>query len=161
MNSNQLNILLADDDTDDCLFFKQALEKLPLYTHLNTVHDGEQLMKLLVFETNTLPDVLFLDLNMPRKSGFECLAEIKHNEKLKLLPVIVFSTSYDHDRVTSLYQNGAQYFMRKPAAFSQLKNIIHLALTQIALDLSVSKTGHISQSIRENFVLLGENSITI
>ena len=67
MNSKHLNLLLADDDTDDCIFFKAALEKLSLSTHLTTVHDGEQLMRLLLKETYELPHVLFLDLNMPRK----------------------------------------------------------------------------------------------
>lgn len=87
-----LNILLADDDTDDCTFFKEALKEFPLPTHLIAVHDGEQLMKLLTNQTNELPHVLFLNLNMPRKNGFECLREIKFNKKLKQLPVIVFST---------------------------------------------------------------------
>ena len=67
MKLKQLNILLADDDTDDCIFFKEALDELLLPTHLITVHDGEQLMQLLTNETTELPDVLFLDLNMPRK----------------------------------------------------------------------------------------------
>ena len=67
MNSKHLNLLLADDDTDDCIFFKAALEKLSLSTSLTTVHDGEQLMRLLLKETYELPHVLFLDLNMPRK----------------------------------------------------------------------------------------------
>lgn len=83
MNFKQLNILLADDDSDDCLFFKEALRELLLSTNLTTVHDGEQLMQLLTNETNVLPHVLFLDLNMPRKNGFECLTEIKLSKKLK------------------------------------------------------------------------------
>ena len=77
MNSEQLNILLADDDTDDCIFFKKALDELTLPTNLVAVHDGEQLMHLLTNDTNPLPHILYLDLNMPRKNGFECLSEIK------------------------------------------------------------------------------------
>lgn len=126
-----LNILLADDDTDDCIFFKEALEDLPLSTNLTAVHDGEQLMQLLTKETNELPHVLFLDLNMPRKNGFECLSEIKLNKKLKQLPVIIFSTSFDQDVVNLLYKNGAQYFIRKPSEFSQLKKVIQQTLTLI------------------------------
>ena len=67
MNLNQLKILLADDDIDDCIFFKEALAELLLSTHLTTVNDGEQLMQLLTNETNVLPHVLFLDFNMPAK----------------------------------------------------------------------------------------------
>jgi CheY-like chemotaxis protein len=152
MNAEPLNVLLADDDTDDCGFFKDALRELPLFANLTTVYDGEQLMTLLTKDTDKLPDVLFLDLNMPRKNGFECLEEIKRNEKLKLLRVIVFSTSFDQDRVNLLYRNGAQHFMRKPSEFSQLKNIIHQGLTHITKDLAA---GNISQPAKEDFVLSG------
>ena len=65
MNLKPLNIVLADDDTDDCLFFKEALGELIISTNLITVHDGEELMQLLTNETTKLPQILFLDLNMP------------------------------------------------------------------------------------------------
>ena len=150
MNFKQLNILLADDDTDDCIFFKQALHELILPTFLTAVHDGEQLMQFLTDEKNELPNILFLDLNMPRKNGFECLSEIKGSEKLKLLPVIVFSTSFEQEVVNMLYQNGAQYFIRKPSEFSQFKKIIQQSLMLVAL-------GNISQPTKENFVLTVQN----
>ena len=154
MSSKHLNLLLADDDTDDCIFFKEALEKLPLSTHLTTVHNGEQVMQLLTKETNELPHVLFLDLNMPRKNGFECLLEIKLNKKLKQLPVIIFSTSFEQEVGNLLYKNGAQYYIRKPAEFSQLKKIIHQALKLIAQE-------NILQPTKENFVLTVQNSFVI
>jgi CheY-like chemotaxis protein len=146
MNSNQLNILLADDDTDDCAFFKEALAEIPLSTHLIAVHDGEQLMHLLVNETTILPDVIFLDLNMPRKNGFECLSEIKLSASLRQLSVIVFSTSFEQEVVNLLYQKGALHFIRKPSEFMQFKDII-----QKSLELVLH--GTISQPSRENFVL--------
>ena len=154
MNLKKLNILLADDDSDDCLFFKKALGELLLSTHLTTVNDGEQLMQQLTNETNVLPHVLFLDLNMPRKNGFECLTEIKLSKKLKQLPVIVFSTSFEQEVVNQLYKNGAQYFIRKPSEFSQFKNIIQLSLALIAKE-------NISQPTRENFVITVETSLII
>src|SRR5450432_3423091 len=146
MSSKHLKILLCDDDSDDCYFFSEALDTLPNSTQLTTVHNGEQLMQLLTKETNELPDVLFLDLNMPRKNGFECLLELKLHKKLKELPVIIFSTSYEHEVVNLLYKNGAQYFIRKPAEFSQLQKVIQRALTLISQE-------NISQPTRENFVL--------
>ena len=154
MNLNQLNILLADDDIDDCIFFKEALGELLLSTQLTTVNDGEQLMQLLTNETNELPHVLFLDLNMPRKNGFECLMGIKLSKKLKQLPVIVFSTSFEQEVVNQLYKNGAQYFIRKPSEFSQFKNIIQLSLALITKE-------NIFQPTRENFVITVETSLTI
>jgi CheY-like chemotaxis protein len=89
-----LKILLADDDTDDRFFFEKALNELSLNTHLTTVHGGEQLMEYLLENTKNLPDVLFLDLSMPRKNGIECLSEIKENKQLEAVPVIMFSTSF-------------------------------------------------------------------
>ena len=115
MNIKLLNILLADDDVDDCIFFRAALEELLLSVKLIAVHDGEQLMQLLTDETYHLPDVLFLDITMPRKNGFECLAEIKLSHKLQSLPVIMFSTSFEQEVVNRLYKSGAQYFIRKPS----------------------------------------------
>ncbi len=158
MNEKQLNILLADDDTDDCIFFKQAVEELKIPTHLTAVHDGEQLMDYLseyslrAQNLAPLPDVLFLDINMPRKNGKECLTEIKLNNKLKQLPVIMFSTSYEKEVVNLLYNNGAQYFIRKPVDFSQFKKIIQQTVTLIS-------HGNIAQPARENFVLTVENSL--
>jgi CheY-like chemotaxis protein len=154
MNLKQLNVLLADDDIDDCIFFKEALGELLLSTNLTTVNDGEQLMQLLTNETNELPHILFLDLNMPRKNGFECLSEIKQNKKLKDLPVVIFSTSFEQEVVNLLYKNGAQYFIRKPSEFSQFKKIIQQSLVAIAQET-------ISQPTRENFVLTVQDSLTV
>jgi len=152
MKVEKLTILLADDDKDDCLFFEDAINELAQSTNFTAVHDGEQLMQLLSNETNKLPHVLFLDLNMPRKNGFECLEEIKHNRKLKALPVVVFSTSFEQEVVNRLYDNGAQYFIRKPSEFSLYKKIILHTLTLIMQK-------DISQMTKEDFVLTVENSL--
>ena len=88
--------------------------------------------------THCLPDVLFLDLSMPRKTGYECLTEIKENEKLKHLPVVVFSTSfprdgkYEQDMINMLRDIGAHDYVRKPGGFEELKEVIHQALIRVA-----------------------------
>jgi len=128
MNSTELRILLADDDLDDCFLFKEALEEFHIPVCFIIVNDGEQLMNLLE-KKNTLPHLLFLDMNMPRKNGFECLEEIKRSEKLKSIPVIIFSTSFDSDIVDMLYQKGAQYYIQKPREFGKLKKAVHHALS--------------------------------
>ncbi len=125
-------LLLADDDVDDCLFFKEALDELQLAVNLITANDGEELMNLLNRISSSLPDVLFLDLNMPRKNGFDCLMEIKSNKKFELLPVIIFSTSYDGDVVNKLYEAGAHYYIRKPSEFSNIKKFILKALNLLS-----------------------------
>ena len=85
-------------------------------------------MKYLSGNSEHLPDVLFLDLNMPRKNGFECLSEIKQNEKLKGLPVVIFSTSNSQDKIQILFNAGADIYVRKPYDFSDLVQVIHHAL---------------------------------
>src|SRR5450432_624346 len=143
------DILLADDDTDDCYFLKEAIKEFPLPTCLTKVHNGEQLMHQLIMETNKLPHVLFLDLNMPRKNGFECLSEIKLNKKLKNLPVIIYSTSFHYKVAEMLYNHGAIYYISKPAEISQLKKTVQQVITAIA-------QGNISHPAKENFVLTEE-----
>ena len=122
------HILLAEDDEDDCFLFKNALEELPLTFHLTIVANGEELMLLLNDINRQLPDVLFLDLNMPRKNGFECLKEIRANETLNHLPVIIFSSAYAPGVVDQLYKDGAQYYVRKPDDISQYKKVIFHSL---------------------------------
>jgi CheY-like chemotaxis protein len=146
METAQFNILLADDDTDDCLFFKEALDELPVSTQLTTVYDGEQLMQQLTQNTGELPNVVFLDINMPRKKGCQCLSEIKRDNKLKLLPIVVFSTSFDREIVNQMYENGAHYYLRKPNSFSQLKQVISQALSNI-------EKFNFVQPPKENFII--------
>jgi len=123
MKQLPLHVLLADDDTDDCLIFRDALEELPIKTSLKTVNDGEKLMDLLAKDDVVLPDIVFLDMNMPRKTGYECLSEIKHNKQLQHLPVIIFSTSLSNDMINLLYEKGAHFYIRKLGLFSQIKEI--------------------------------------
>lgn len=146
----EIKILLADDDRDDCDFFEQSLKELSIKAELHIVHDGEELMKLLA-EKKEIFHVLFLDLNMPRKNGFTCLKEIKHNPKLNNLPVIILSTSYDARSINSVYEAGAQHYICKPSDFNQLKQLIDktLALTIPGKDDPVVTT----QPARKNFVI--------
>lgn len=139
MNLKQLKILLADDDSDDCLFFRKALEELLLPAHLTIVPDGEQLMNYLSGNSEHLPDILFLDISMPRKNGLECLSEIKQNKKMKDLPVVILSTSNSKDTISMVFEIGAHVYIHKPGDFTQLKQVIHHALP-IATEKSFSNS---------------------
>jgi CheY-like chemotaxis protein len=139
-------LVLADDDLDDCSFFREALEEIPVAVSLTVVHDGVELMRFLSNNQDNLPDLLFLDLNMPRKTGFECLTEIKAHDKLKYLPVIIYSTSLDIDVLNLLHEKGAGYYVRKPGDFSKLKKVIHEAIL-------ISSQGIANSPSREKFVL--------
>ena len=126
-----INILLADDDSDDRYFFEKALKEINISTNLKMVVDGERLMDYLTKNTSALPDVLFLDLKMPRKNGSECLTEIKQNENLKHIPVILCSTSLGNDFATALFKTGAHYYLHK-CDYSDLKICIQKILLMLA-----------------------------
>ncbi len=130
--------MLADDDLDDCNFFKNALDALPLATNLITVADGDQLMDFLSENPDELPHVLFLDINMPRKNGLECLSEIKRNAKLKHIPVVMLSTSNSPEKINTVFKTGGHVYIHKPNDFGQLKQVILNALP-IAVEHRFSK----------------------
>ena len=147
-----LKILLADDDPDDRYFFEEALKGFPMPTILTVVNDGEHLIQVLTNEANELPNILFLDLNMPRKNGFECLSEIKLNPRLKELPVIIYSTSFHKKIADMLYSNGATYYISKPFEISELKKAVQQMLIYL-------EQGTISQPSIENFIVTtGKNN---
>ena len=137
MNSKQLNILLAEDDQDDREFFDTALKEIPIPTNLTTVNDGEQLMDYLYKNSGHLPSILFLDLNMPRKNGFECLCEIKEDETLKDMLVVMFSTAfpraiiYEENLIKTLLKIGAYEFIRKTDNLAHLKEVIHQVIKKV------------------------------
>lgn len=127
-----LHILLTDDDLDDCQLFQETVESVSNDSQLTMLHDGEQLMHFLHQSDDSLPDVIFLDLNMPRKNGFASLEEIKKDKRLQQIPVIIFSTSCEDHVADMLYNNGAHYYICKPSSFSDYKNVIHKALSLIS-----------------------------
>lgn len=132
-----LNILLADDDIDDRSFFEKAISEMPMPAILKTFNNGEQLMDYLAENATNLPDMLFLDLSMPRKTGFECLAEIKESIILKNIPVVMLTTSYtrgldlEDNLKTTLLRMGAYDYIRKPIDFEELKTVVHQTLARL------------------------------
>jgi CheY-like chemotaxis protein len=142
-----LNVLLADDDISDCRIFKVALDQLPVTVNLTTVHDGDQLINLLMNAQPKLPDVLFLDLNMPRKNGFAALGLLKRKSELLQLPVIILSTISEETKVNQVFKDAAHYYIRKPSDFSELKKVIYEALVRIVQNPGVPE--------KKDFVLTG------
>lgn len=122
----QMKILLADDDKDDRYFFSKALTETGVASQLISVEDGEKLMNYLAAATD-LPDVIFLDLNMPRKTGAECLTEIKQNRSYRDIPVVIYSTSIPYDAADVLYEKGAQYCLQK-CVYSELPSALYKVL---------------------------------
>ena len=152
MNPTSKHIFLADDDEDDCLLFKDAIDELELPVLITTVNDGDQLMKYLSLVHANLPHALFLDLNMPRKNGFNCLKEIKATEPIAAIAVIIFSTSYEPGIAELLYNHGAHYYICKPADFSGLKKVIDRTFTLL------DETS--MQPPKENFLVKNPNHLS-
>ena len=114
------------------------------------MQDGEQLMKYL--ETaDILPDIIYLDMNMPRKNGAVCLAEIKSDNRLKDIPVVIISTSLEPGLIEYLFLNGAHYFIRKPNAFSKLKILLNNSIALLSQ--------HLLQPDYKNFILADEKTM--
>lgn len=124
MRPTPIHIMLADDDEDDRLFFKEAFEEVKIKYKISTFNDGEQLMDYLYEAGNPLPDIIFLDLNMPRKSGIECLKEIRSNERLKKISVAIYSTSSSEQDIEDTFVSGANVYIKKPNDFNMLKKIL-------------------------------------
>jgi CheY-like chemotaxis protein len=124
INDTTIRLLLADDDEDDCLLFAEALQEIQISTQLSMVQNGEQLLRVLQVQEANLPHILFLDLNMPRINGLQCLTELKSRLPLKRIRVVIFSTSYQEEIADQLFENGAIHYLQKPRDFQHLKLLI-------------------------------------
>jgi CheY-like chemotaxis protein len=125
-----ITILMADDDDDDFLLTKKALEESKLANKLVRVRDGEELLDYLKRrgeyegKKTPRPGMILLDLNMPRKDGRESLKEIKADEELRDIPVVIFTTSKAEEDVFRSYQLGSNSFITKPVTFDKLVRVI-------------------------------------
>ena len=124
-----ITILMADDDEDDRLFFTDAFDELKITTNVKTFNDGVYLMDYLNNEESIFPNVLFLDLNMPRKSGLECLKEIKQTDKFKDMAIAIYSTSASEEDIEKTFVMGANIYIKKPSDFKTLKKVLSEVVT--------------------------------
>lgn len=129
--SEEMLILMADDDEDDCLMAKEAFEEAHVANELRFVHDGQELMDYLKRRgrfsdpgVSPRPGLILLDLNMPRKDGREALREIKSDPELKSIPVVVLTTSKAEEDILRTYADGANSFITKPVTFEGLVEVI-------------------------------------
>lgn len=139
------HVFLADDDEDDRMLFQEVIKELPYLVHVSTARDGEETIDTLN-KMQELPDLLFLDLNMPIKNGLECLKEIKESKKLQSLPVIIFSTSSFPSTINEAYAAGAHLYIRKPNDFITFRRSVKYVF-------SLNWKKKFSQPPRAEFVL--------
>ena len=118
------HIFLADDDIDDVELFQEALGEICDTCTLTNSKDGHELLTRLNTTGHSLPQVLFIDVNMPMMDGLDCLEQIKLQQSLKDIPVIILTTSVSPVTVERAYSLGANMFMVKPTDFRDLKNMI-------------------------------------
>lgn len=131
-SSHQLLVLMADDDADDQMFAQDAFAESGVPHNLDFVNDGEALidrLKSCLASTqsshNRLPDLILLDLNMPRKDGREALREIKAHPKLRHIPVVVLTTSSADGDIYGSYDIGANSYITKPVSFGGLVKVLN------------------------------------
>lgn len=141
-----MNIALADDDADDRMLFEEAIEEIDIKTSLSLFHDGKQLMDYLLSPGVTLPEIIFLDLNMPVKDGMQCLTEIRKNTTLRDLCVAIYSTSSSEQDIEETFVSGANVYINKPNTYANLKK----ALEKV---LQLNWQYHTSALNRDNFLL--------
>lgn len=127
---NSIHIFLADDDADDRGLFYEAIRSSSVKAVLTTASNGDELIRLLVQTPASLPRIVFLDLNMPIKNGHEALIEIRKNDALKTIPVIIYSTSIDPQDTEKSFEEGADFYIEKPTSFNDLKYIIKSVLSR-------------------------------
>ena len=124
MNHPLHHIYFADDDPDDHLVFTTAFEETFPEMTLHSFYHCSELLALLNDEGHPLPDLVFLDLNMPGNEKFECLRAIKQAPRLKTVEVVIYTTSNYYKDADEALRNGAFRYVHKPSSFTELKSIL-------------------------------------
>lgn len=145
-NKTYVEILLVDDDQDDRNIFSDALSELKIQSNLTMLEDGRDLISYLEDPKRKLPDILFLDLNMPYKSGVECLIDIRKIEKFRNLSIAIYSTSTSEKDMEDTFINGANIYIKKPNDFAKLKKVLSDVV-------SINWQFHTSSLNKETFLL--------
>jgi DNA-binding response OmpR family regulator len=144
--SQILNVALADDDEDDRLFFQEAIDDISIRTKLSLFNNGQELMDYLSLPKVILPNLVFLDLNMPIKNGMQCLKEIRANSSLNHVCIAIYSTSCSEKDIEDTFINGANIYLNKPNNFGKLRESIEKVL-------QINWQYHTSNLNRDNFLL--------
>lgn len=122
------NIYLSDDDADDRDFFTEAVYEISKDHKLTLSINGAELIEQLQRPPVPLPDIIFLDINMPRKDGIQSLDEIRKNELTENIPVVMYSTSANPDHINKAHKLGANFYFVKPSDYKSLKQRIAAVL---------------------------------
>ncbi|WP_445457787.1 response regulator [Flavobacterium sp. HNIBRBA15423] len=146
MQKDYILITLADDDEDDRLFFTDAFDELKINTVVNTFKNGKELLDFLHHPESILPNIIFLDLNMPILNGVDCLKEIKKSDKFNNIAIAIYSTSSSDQDVENTFVLGANIYIKKPSDFNTLKKVLSEVVT-------INWQYHTSGLNKDNFLL--------
>jgi len=128
MNTGPLNILLIEDSIEDIDLIRAAFEESVLKPRVSVVTDGQEALDFLYkkgdYKNVIDPDLIILDLNLPKKSGHEILSKIKFNPQLKMIPVVVLTTSRSSADILKSYQNHTNCYICKPLKYEQFIDVI-------------------------------------
>ncbi|MBC7000745.1 response regulator [Cytophaga sp. FL35] len=119
MKMKKSRIFLVDDDKDDQQLFKEAFLESKCSAELKIYKSGLELMSAISSE-HSKPDMIFLDLYMPGMDGEECLEALRKNSKFDNVPIVIYSTEFDIDRIAKLFSIGANRYLKKPDSFKSL-----------------------------------------
>lgn len=130
MKVNTLNILIVDDNKQDCFFIEEVLRETQMVRSMQIAYNGEEALELLrkedASDLHVTPDLIFLDINMPVKNGHETLIELKADAKLKHIPVIIFTTSNSAADVKKAYSQYANSYLVKPFEYGDMLNLLNV-----------------------------------
>ncbi|MDB5228933.1 MAG: response regulator [Bacteroidota bacterium] len=143
MNRNFI-FLVVDDDPDDRDFFLEAISEIYPSSQCLSAFNGEDALDKIRLKLKRLPDFIFLDLNMPRMDGWQCLSELKNDHKLKDIPVIIFTTSSSEKDKKETRDLGAVYFLTKPTDFkllcSEIRHVVETNLIELESEMHSSRS---------------------
>ena len=128
MINRQVEVLLVEDNEDDLVIIQEVFADMKLASIVNTVRDGEEALAYLQrkgkYKVARMPDIVLLDINMPKKNGFEVLEEMKKDRRLQSLPVIMLTTSHREEDIVRSYEMGACSYLQKLVDLDQFKQLI-------------------------------------
>ena len=128
MKPTPINVLLVDDDPEDVELTLEVLSLSKIKVNIATAFDGEQAMEILLHQAENdrtkLPDLILLDLNMPRKNGHEVLEEVKNHKALQQIPVVILTTSGSEEDISNSYKKGVSCYIKKPVGLNEFQRVV-------------------------------------
>ena len=145
--SQYINILIADDDEDDAAFLNEGISQLISAYKVYYAKDGGECLHIL--KNNPAPEIIFLDLKLPLRSGMECLKIMRNNSLLETTPIIIYSSSHNISDIDKCFKLGANFYIVKPASLASMVDM----LNQLFIALGEPKA---TVRSKDKFVLMSE-----